>query len=732
MPESSVVVNLKAFGEARRGMSATSLGLLHASRDRLAEGMVEILARNVKRIESTLFNMADRAPLLETRNACFAGQALLRDQPGALSAACRAALMDAFDEALAAQTGGQGGTGKSDGMAELSLIGDADYEVALAQDKAASRWRFACAESLVSLDARMAHLLGRTDMSENDNPLGPKILCRAVFGALGKLLPAPAAQVVMLAQCERVLGDELPEVYSAINRLLIDQGILPDLKLGSQSQPAKAARSQPGNVSGDGDLVDIFEALAQQGGGFGGARNGLGGSGAGAPQRLFDVLGNADGGGMTLPGGDFFSFSPREGVAVENILRRLQASPAMQSANPLDAMMVDAIAMLFDMVFESGQATDGLRAQIGRLQIPVLRVALQDRSLFSKSTHPVRRVLDALTRLAPRLPDTEQGTIRLATVSRVLDAVVDKKDTDSDVFDSAAAALEAIEADYDQALEASIAPEIGALLKDERAELAPVVANDAISRAVDPQTTPALIIDFLRQDWSIVLVNTYLDGGEQGAAYRAGVETLRELVWSVAPKADMDARLSLVRVLPGLLRRLREGCTSAHVVPQRSEHFFAGLVALHAQAVRPGSEAPTGASVEPLRVVAATQPANDAAVDADEPAPPSAAAATPAAEAPALIDDEYSQQARALDAGDWVEFHYESGNPRCARLGWISRVRNTYLFSDQDGLDSFSISLARLADKLRTGEAVVLPRVSITETAFEKLMKKIKAKLANG
>ena len=60
---------------------------------------------------------------------------------------------------------------------------------------------------------------------------------------------------------------------------------------------------------------------------------------------------------------------------------------------------------------------------------------------------------------------------------------------------------------------------------------------------------------------------------------------------------------------------------------------------------------------------------------------------------------------------------------------WISGVRNTYLFSDQDGMNSFSIGLHRLADKLRRGEAVLVERKSITESAFGKLMNLFRQKL---
>ena len=108
------------------------------------------------------------------------------------------------------------------------------------------------------------------------------------------------------------------------------------------------------------------------------------------------------------------------------------------------------------------------------------------------------------------------------------------------------------------------------------------------------------------------------------------------------------------------------------------------------------------------------------------------AAVEPQAEPPVPeFEDEFMLRARALTKGDWVEFHYDDGTFRWARLGWVGGVRNTYLFADQDGMNSFSISLARLADKLRRGEAVLVERKSITESAFGKLMNLFRQKLGH-
>ncbi len=730
MPDNSVVVNLNQFERARRSqLTAETLALLHACRDLLIEGAARGLTRHTEAMENALLAMAERSPLLNERNIYYNAQSILNKQANELLSACKDAYCKAFDTFMQ-------GRDKSAGLNldDLSLLGDQDFEITLAIDKATARMRYNCAEELVALEARTTKLLGR-EVSENENPLGPRQLCEALLDGISRnpLLEGPA-RLALLNQFDLVLTTELAAIYQTINRHLVDRGILPDLKAGTKartrsasaagstaglaapaSSGAAGATPAPGN-----DMLRLFEQLA--GGGAGGGM----GSGGGIPGfSLVDSLTQLQSGPLTLPGVGSVELPMLEAASIRNVLRTLQQSPVMQAASPLDAVLVDAVAMLFDVVFDEAAIPDRLKAQIARLQIPVLKAAMLDREFFSQARHPVRRMLDAIAGLSVHLPDTGAGNVRLEAVATVVSRVIDTFDKDLAVFSSAADELEAMCAELDDAIETtaetSLQPDIDQIRQAERAELAPVVAHDLVNRALQEQDVPDTVREFLRRDWARLLGTDYIREGEQGAHFNSHVETMRELVWSVQAKADMDARLMLVRILPGLLKRLREGVVELDLPQKLSENFFATLVILHANAVRPNAQ-PVPLPEIPADEMAAllAQP-----VVATPPAPALDASAEPA------VEDEFTERAHALNKGDWVEFHYEDGTFRWARLGWVSHVRNTYLFSDQDGMNSFSIGLNRLADKLRRGEAVIVERKSITESAFGKLMKMFRQKLGS-
>src|SRR3569623_1769201 len=314
---------------------------------------------------------------------------------------------------------------------------------------------------------------------------------------------------------------------------------------------------------------------------------------------------------------------------------------------------------------------------------------------------------------------------RLDAISQVVSRVLDSFEQDIVVFESAAIELEAMASTLEETLEetvdVSLQPDIAQIKQSERAELAPVIVHDFINRALKDQQAGDAVREFLRRDWAQLLTQDYISEGEQGAHFNSHVETMRELVWSVQPKADMDARLMLVRILPGLLKRLREGTAEIDLPQKLSDRFFATLVILHANAVRPNAQPVPLPDITPEEIEAL----------APAPAVPVSTPVVSAEAEPATPEVEYDfyLRALALNMGDWVEFHYDDGTFRWARLGWVSSIKNTYLISDQDGMNSFSIGLHRLADKLRRGEAVLVDRKSITESAFGKLMNLFRQKL---
>jgi hypothetical protein len=169
----------------------------------------------------------------------------------------------------------------------------------------------------------------------------------------------------------------------------------------------------------------------------------------------------------------------------------------------------------------------------------------------------------------------------------------------------------------------------------------------------------------------------------------------------------------MVRILPGLLKRLREGVDEVGMPAEGVEKFFAGLVTLHANAVRPSSLTVPLPEAEALLDDLPSDETDAEPVGMDD-----SRYAVPLPE----IEDEYTLCAQSLKKGDRLQFRYEDGTSNWVHVVWVSGLKGNYLFSDMDGHNMFSISPHRLADKLRSGQATLAARESVTESAFGKLI----------
>lgn len=776
------VIKLTSGETARRLAYPEALKLYHACRERLLAAIEQSFFAQSGPLQDRLMEAAESAPTMDMRNVYYAAQGVLRDRSRELSQALATLLpSDPQSHPTVARA--------SLSLDDLKLVDDDDLDQTLAITKASSRLSYQCAEPLTALEQRLAVLLGDASLGDERNPLGPRRLCQIFVDACARLGLSGDTRLTLLQQFDRAMGQSLPQVYQDINHQLAERGILPNMRVG---QGESAARRTPGaepagrppETPGEADVFELLRRALMSGlsgaapAGAGMALPGtpLAGMPGSAPMAgaaaLFGIPGAAQGAGPGLgatagmapmvalvprltalqrvagPGtgtmdeSAWGSLAPATFASGDvNILRELKGAPAMAGAGELDAMVIDIVAMLFDFIFDDAAIPAPIKALIGRLQIPVLKVAMLDRKFFSHKHHPARHMLDKLAEMALGWNGQTDSPL-YRRIETTVHAVLEGFDDNLDIFETLAEELEQDSSQDETANARQVEASIDGLEREERGEIAGIMAEDQIRRLIAPETPDTLRV-FLRDTWTRVLERAYAEGGEEGHDWLAALDTASQLAWSASPKRDVRERLKLVQVLPGLLKALRAGMDSIMVPGEARDAFFAQLVTIHAAAVRMGLTPP--ATVAPVETSVETGAAPDADTTvqvADSTAPaPSSTEAQPAAEvaAPAEIagmveDDAATAQVRALNLGDWMEFHREgpaeigqapAQHPRRAKLSWISARRGIYLFTNTDGMESFSISSARLADRLRGGEARILDNAPLTERAVSSLIARL-------
>ena len=132
---------------------------------------------------------------------------------------------------------------------ELSLVKNEDYEESMQVTNMVSRVRARAAQSIYTLDQRLALLNNGQKLFEDNNPFGPQAIAGAFRAALTTHpLPLRIKTILYMLFDQHVMHG-LDALYDALNRQLIEAGVLPNLKYSAQraapQAPKPATPEQP-------------------------------------------------------------------------------------------------------------------------------------------------------------------------------------------------------------------------------------------------------------------------------------------------------------------------------------------------------------------------------------------------------------------------------------------------------------------------------------------------------
>ena len=484
---------------------------------------------------------------------------------------------------------------------KLEMLDETALEESLAVNNMVSKVRGVCHDELFPLDKRMAVILGREKIAEDENPLGPQIICQAFHDSCGVVETTVEVKLIILKLFDIHVVGESQELYEEINDLLIEKGVLPTIKrevvkrAGGKKRDAKnaeepqPARPQPSDGDEDAASAGLMHALQKVlSANAGGAAQV---SEAQAKARQTEVLGNLTalqhGTAPTGAGGAPVIDPSLVGVGNTNVLRELKAANVTEGMGQVDVVMFDVVSMMFDFILDDENVPDPMKALIGRLQIPMLKVALIDKNFFSKKSHPARKLLNTLAEAALGWDEKhDDGGAYYDQVESYVRKVLEEFEDSIDVFEQVHAQLKEFLADQEEVAEESIKGSADALESRERLERARIRAQEIMAGSFHGKPVPEVIRRFFQNRWKELLVFCHFEEGEDSEGWRNAVETMNQIIWSLTPISAPEDRKKLVELLPGLLNRVKEGMQQISLPADERKQFLAALASHHLAAVR--------------------------------------------------------------------------------------------------------------------------------------------------
>ncbi|MFZ5510265.1 MAG: DUF1631 domain-containing protein [Pseudomonadota bacterium] len=760
---SSNVVNLNEFDRMRRATPPAESGrLLSDCRDfamrRLSQSLHEMLAQ----VEEELFQAAEASYDRELQNLYLEARGKARANWSKVEAAFSRAFVDHFNKKIRGEMDNAVQV-MSLSATELSLVEDDDLTKRITVKEIAGHLKESCDEELYALGQRVGVLLGKEELSDEENPISPESVCEALEAACEELEGNVRLKLLLLRQLERHVSAALINVYRELNQQFVAWNILPDLRRGYRrpvnktvsprvpGQPA-AGSGDKGTVSQPQDLLSTLQQLVQTqylaGAASGGSAASLGVvPGAALPASenqlgaFLDSLTQLQRGELPpAPEGAAPAFAaplPVDGSV--NVVRQLKTQGMVQGA-PLDNITIDIVAMLFDFIFDDSKIPDPIKALVGRLQIPVLKVALLDHTFFSSKAHPARRLLDGISAATVRWSrEVDQEDPLYLKIADIVGRIQEDFENDTQIFVDLLDELERF-VDEQEAEEQSLVCRSAEMLEQrEHEEIAWVVAGEQVQRRLGPGV-PDAVREFLLNQWQHVLKVLYVCHGEEHESWRGALATMDDLIWSVAPKNGVEERRRLVALLPDLLGRLHEGLDVIALSHAQRAPFLDVLVDLHSAAVKAGLQAALGTENAPTPSVwqekaLAAAPA-EAAPEQEE--SKGELLVTRVTENDIQIEevmlvgarredggngDIYVDRVNGLRRGDWVEFRQEDGSAVRRRLSWVSPKRGIFLFTSHGAAGTaLSISPDALAHQFRYGFADIVHEEPLFDRAVNGML----------
>ncbi|UNU11686.1 DUF1631 domain-containing protein [Xanthomonas translucens] len=368
------------------------------------------------------------------------------------------------------------------------------------------------------------------------------------------------------------------------------------------------------------------------------------------------------------------------------LLATLRAEHGPQAAlAPQDADTFDLLGLLYAEIEREVHSDAPAAGLLERLQVPLVRAALQDSAFFVRSQHPARELLNAVAESgAAWLSEEDSDPQLLLKLNQTVDRVVEEYEGDEQVFEQAHQDIQAQYRTLAHKAEIAERRHIEAARGKERLEVAKDLVSATLEALCRTWQPPKFVQAMLRQAWSDVLTLTLLRQGEDSDAWRERKQ-LSQCIAEITCRGGSGSDPDLAGEVRSALLQVGYHQDEAEAIARRLS-------------TPGGDDALTSRTELSARLKARTR-LGDQGEDAERPLPAPRNATEQAA---------YTRL-RGVPFGTWFEFvTNQQGDLKRQRLSWYSPITERALFVNQRGHKAAEYSLDALSRLLAQGQARIV------------------------
>lgn len=712
------VVELNVEGNQK----ATLPPIVHTIRQQSKKQLNELLQNLFNNTDDALFELADRSQSDHHQEMYFDSMRMIRLHRKTLASNFIRRLNDSFHDAFNSTKGDERIDVEDEiDAADYALLDQDELEMTVAVSGIVSKVTSQYSIAVMQITKRLDFLAKRRTITERNNPLGPQALSTLFADALDTLEVDIKIRIILMKLFERFVMERLGPVYESANRALIDAGVLPDLKnkppkranpsnvdrTAEQSKSSNEASRLPNvtNAPGSIGFSTVQSLLAgMDTSATGGISGGLHGGGSGGHPGSAGQSGNSI---MSLPrldSSELISVLSRlqgdaqvDPIDIDHIpeLRDVRslvlAQPAAEkkSLGQADDDTVNFVGMLFDYILNDRNLAIPMKALIGRLQIPIIKLAILDKTFFEKTAHPARALLNELSSAGigwSGAAELKRDALYNKIESVVL-RVLNEYNDNPDVFIELLSELRAFVSKDSRR----------SVLVEQRVKESEVGKAKTTAAKLQVQTLvnqkacglrlPSEAGKFISETWSRVLTLRMIKQGETSPQWRAGVTTLDDLLWTLQPLSDLKDVENRDQLAGGLIPDICDGMTELGC-PEEETSSFQNWLAEHLETLSANDRAYLEEDERPE-------------LDINEALMEEIILASP----PTVVDEQaYSEncieQLKLITEGTWVEINSDEERILRCKLATVTQPGNQYIFVNRRGMKVLEKNRADLASMI--------------------------------
>jgi hypothetical protein len=262
----------------------------------------------------------------------------------------------------------------------------------------------------------------------------------------------------------------------------------------------------------------------------------------------------------------------------QDLMSHLRMNSDSQDAPVLgdeDNDAIDLVGMLFDSINKDVKANSPAAHLLAKLQVPLLRVALQDKGFFTKQHHPARQMLGAIAESgAYWLGDDDADPALLGKMNAVVDRTVREFDGDIGLFQQLLTDINSHLQILTRKAEVAEKRHIEAARGKEKLAMARDQASVAVNALLKDQSLPRFTHTLLSQAWTDVMALTALRSGEDSDAWKQQLGVAERLIQvAKAPAGQLhissDEAQQLRQELEGSLTQVGYQTDEAAAITER-------------------------------------------------------------------------------------------------------------------------------------------------------------------